>query len=326
MVDQNSPWDQGEVLNLEEVERASRKEYERLLAQRLSLRFYHRIIRRTSLVLNLVAPCSRLAFRLYWLGLFISVHRRFPRRQRLYTDMLYFQAIGSELLKPLRVETTDKFTAKNYIARKLGAEFAVPTLAILNSPQEVDAYQFPDNCVIKPTHGCGFVIRRRDGNGFNKSKVKAWFDMSYFTPSKELNYRDLVPRVIVEPYALGQFRPMECKLFFCDGHPLFVQMFDYAQQVSRRHVREYTMDWQPIDMKFEDRIVLLPCPQPECFDAMKDIGCKIAEDFEGIVRVDFYYHGARFRIGEITNLPSGVRTRVPNLSVEREFSKRIGLH
>lgn len=97
-------------------------------------------------------PYNRAGDRLITLWQFVYAHKRFPNSSNGFNDVLYRIKTTDEILEPLRVFVTDKELAKLFIAATIGPEYPVPTLAVLKSPEEIDAYDFPDNCCIKPTH------------------------------------------------------------------------------------------------------------------------------------------------------------------------------
>src|SRR5262245_1630777 len=124
-----------------------------------------------------------------------KAHQRWPRRRNaLYSDALHWLKIGGALSDPLRVLTTDKLLAKLYIDAVAGPGAAVPTLHVLESPEEVERFEFPSDCVIKPTHLCGRIQIRRDGATIDKKKIASWLDMNYYRVTRERNYRELRPR------------------------------------------------------------------------------------------------------------------------------------
>ena len=50
---------------------------------------------------------------------------------------------------------------KKYVRQTVGDEYNVPTIAVLRSPEEVDTFDFPARCCIKPTHASTHVMPAR---------------------------------------------------------------------------------------------------------------------------------------------------------------------
>ncbi|MEO1563647.1 MAG: ATP-grasp fold amidoligase family protein [Pseudomonadota bacterium] len=308
---------------LDEVLQASKAHVD-ALAKLKPRRFpWHRIVLPFGRWLYRHYPNGTLTNRIYWLGLFVSVHRRFPRRDRFLSDVLFRQAVSGELDKSLRRMVTDKYESKAYVNEKLGEERAVPTFAVLSSMEEVEAYEFPNRCVVKPTVNWKRVFLRLDGEQIPYHEFAQWLRHDFFLDTRETNYKDHPLRLVVEEFALGQQDPKEIKILYFDGKLMYFRVFDFVPDYPERHSREYDRHWQPLDLTVDARLLQVDLEKPVLLDEMAEAGAKIAEDFSGIVRVDFYYDDHDWKIGEITNLPTGVVTRIPNLAVEREFAKRV---
>ena len=95
---------------------------------------------------------------------FLQTHHRFPlAKRRLINDELYRVKTGTEIENPLRVFTTDKEYVKKYVKTIVGDRHNVETIEILRSKADIDGYEFPKRCCIKPTHTSGKFIIRSDG-------------------------------------------------------------------------------------------------------------------------------------------------------------------
>ncbi|MBL6431749.1 MAG: hypothetical protein HPM95_13705 [Alphaproteobacteria bacterium] len=129
-------------------------------------------------------------------------------------DAIFAVKTSDEALDPLRVMTTDKEHAKSFLRTRVDACRILPTLAVLKTAEEVRSFAFPERCVIKPTHMSGQVIRRHNGEPLDLDRILQWLKMNYYRVWREANYRDLEPKIIVEPFAFDQSKPQEAK-FFC---------------------------------------------------------------------------------------------------------------
>ena len=124
----------------------------------------HRTIEKGLKPLSQLLPHNRAIDRLYHRLLFLWKHGRLPRRDALlWNDMWYRVKTTDEILDPLRVFVTDKEHVKSYVRQIAGDRYNVPTLAVLTTPRQVDEFEFPATCVIKPTHASHEVILRIDG-------------------------------------------------------------------------------------------------------------------------------------------------------------------
>ena len=180
-------------------------------------------------------PHNRFGDNLYHRLLFFKKHGRWPGNQMLWNDVWYRIKTGDEILDPLRVFVSDKEHVKQYVRETVGDEYNVPTFAVLRSPAEVDAYEFPARCCIKPTQASAQVILRVDGEPIDRVRIKNWFNINYYYRGREINYRALEPKVIVEPLIFDSTNVDDFKVFCWKGVPRFVQQdFDRHSNHTRK--------------------------------------------------------------------------------------------
>jgi hypothetical protein len=216
-------------------------------------------------------------------------------------DVCYFMKISGNLEDPLRVFVSDKELVKLFVAARVGAEFTVPTIAVLGSPEAVDEYEFPPTCVIKPTHLSGPVILRRDGAPISRPEIRDWFRQNHYQKARERNYLALRPKVIVEEFAFGLPHASDYKVLCWNGVPKLIEYVDRDATVPRASY--FTADWTflPYAVHFPLGRVIEP---PGSLPTMLDVARKLSRDFS-LMRVDFYTDGTRVAIGELTNVHGG---------------------
>src|SRR4051812_11969751 len=108
-------------------------------------------------------PYKRHYDNLYHRLLFLKKHHRWPGNRMLWNDVWFRIKTSGEILDPLRVYVSDKEHVKQYVREIVGDEHNVPTLGVLRSPEDVDAFDFPARCCIKPTQASAQVILRTAG-------------------------------------------------------------------------------------------------------------------------------------------------------------------
>jgi hypothetical protein len=234
---------------------------------------------------------------------FRRAHRRWPRRRdALYSDALHWLKVGGPLRDPLRVFTTDKLLAKLYVDAVAGASMAVPTLAVLESPEQVERFDFPSDCVIKPTHLCGRLEIRRGGSAVDRRKIASWFDMNYYRVTRERNYRELRPRAIVEPFALGEAPARDWCFFVVRGDVRKI-VVDHGEVVDGRSRRaRYTPEWRHIPVGAMGQAPAAPQQPPPNLEALCSLARALGAPFS-FLRVDLYTNGERIQVGELTHCP-----------------------
>lgn len=257
---------------------------------------------------------------LYALILFARVQRRKPSDEMLLNDFVFRLKTSPACIDPLRVMVTDKVLVKVFVRAMLGSAYNVPTLAILDTPQAVDAYDFPPACCIKPTHMSGEVILRTAAEAIETDKVKSWFSRNYYKDSRERQYRQLRPRVIVEPLIFGTAVANDYKIHCYRGRPRLIQI-DLDRHTGHKRAL-CTPEWRrltiPMTYPYYDGEVA----RPANLATMLAAASKLSAGFD-YVRVDLYSDGEKCLVGEITNTPGNACERFRNVAEERAVSRLI---
>lgn len=236
---------------------------------------------------------------------FLIHHQRLPTRKLLFNDVLFHIKI-KELTDPLRVFVTDKEHLKLYVKATVGDAFNVPTIAVLHSPAEVNAYEFPSSCCIKSTHASGHVIIRRNGEPIDKNTILSWFTMNFYRKKREANYKLLRPKIIVEPLIFDG-NPIDFKFFCFRGEPRMIQIDTDRHTDHRRLLLD--LDWtpQPYGLRFQNR-PSVHVPRPDNLSEMIELARALSKPFS-FVRIDLYSNGNKVIVGEITHCHGGANEK-----------------
>ncbi len=271
--------------------------------------------------LNRLLPRSRTGDRLVSYVDFRRKNKRFPKRRVMYNDAMYFLKTSRELLDPARVFVSDKEYVKLYIKATLGDEYNVPTLKILRSPEEVDAYDFPSVCCIKPTHSSGFVIFRSNNEPLDLDEIKRWFKLNYYDWGREANYRYLKPKVIVEPLIFSTKDPADYKVYCYNGAPKAIAVIQDRHTDHKNQLLD--VNWNALDYSIRYPRYQGEIEKPRNFDEMMEIATTLSKGFDGFIRVDLYSNGEEIKVGELTNLSGGAESIFLPASSEKEFSRLL---
>ncbi len=251
-------------------------------------------------------PQTETGDRLWSILYHVAKTGRPPRltRPRSYTDHNFARRLSEEMNSPLRRLISDKHCMKRFVAERAGVQYVVPTLAVLRTPEEIREFEFPDECVIKPTHMSGQIIVRRSGSEpVDRQRLCRWLKIDYSKRLRERNYRDLCGRVIVEPFVFGAaVSPSDFKVHCFGGEPKFIGVDLNRFQVHA--TRLYTPSWLPLNMRYGRLALGSTVPRPPNLAALLDVCRKVAGGFD-YIRADVYVHGTSIKIGELTNLPAG---------------------
>ena len=157
-----------------------------------------RLMRWLHLASIYLVPTTRWGDHLISFLRFVRHNRRLPNQPNGYNDRFYRLKVTDEILNPLRVFVSDKEFVKLFIRGALGEDRSATTYAVLKTPEEIEAYDFPPDCVVKPTHASQRVIFRQHGSDIDREEIKSWLSLDYYRISREANYKPLQPKVIVE--------------------------------------------------------------------------------------------------------------------------------
>jgi hypothetical protein len=227
---------------------------------------------------------------------------------------------SDEIEDPLRVFVSDKENVKEYVREIIGDEYNVPTIAVLRSPAEVDAFDFPPRCAIKPTHASQAVCLRLDGEPIDRERIKSWFKLNYYYAGRERNYRSLRPKVIVEPLIFDTADVEDFKIFCWHGVPKFVMV-----DIDRRgnHTRKiYDPQWNEQDFSMTYPRASGVLPKPATLGEMLEVAESLSTAFS-FVRIDLYTDGNRVLVGEVTNCSANASAPFLPPTAEKSASERM---
>ena len=74
--------------------------------------------------------------------------------------------------KPEYVTMVDKYSVKNYVARKIGKEYVIPTLGVWERFDDIEFDKLPKRFVLKCTHDSGGLVICKNKSTFNKNIAK----------------------------------------------------------------------------------------------------------------------------------------------------------
>ena len=247
-------------------------------------------------------PKNRVGDRIFSLITFIKAHKRFPKDELLFNDVLFKIKTSSEILDPLRVLVSDKEFLKSYVKAVAGDQYNVPTYSILRSKESVFLYDFPDRCVVKPTHSSGKVIIKLDNAPLNLEEIKYWFDHNYYQYSREANYKDLQPKVIIEPLVFDKINNDTYHLFCVNGSVRVIQV-NKNYLIDRESIFLDT-GWNDLGFTMAVKKLRVHPKIPNNFSVMVELAEKLSAPFS-FIRVDLYSNGEQCFVGELTNCDGG---------------------
>lgn len=255
--------------------------FNRFFSDRVYLKLFYRL--KMGRRLNLTNP-KRFSEKLQWLKLY--------DRKPEYTKMV------------------DKITAKEFVAKKIGNQYIIPTLGTWSRFEEIDFDMLPNKFVLKTNNGGGSsgVIICKDKTLLDKKTAKQKLDNSLkqniYQFLREWPYKDVEPKILAEEL-LEDFGPhglMDYKVFCCEGEPRMVKVnYDVATDY---HVSWYDLDWNKIEGTtiFDPIDNSVDIARPALLDELLDKS-RILSKGTHFLRVDFYCVNGGLRFGELTFFP-----------------------
>ena len=267
------------------------KKYLRKCFKKIIYLFYH--------ILNAIVPHNKVGDKFFLLILFIIRLRRLPTKKYIFNDFFFQIKTSKTILEPLRVFISDKEFVKIYIKALVGDKYNVPTIAVLKTENQVDIFNYPLNCCIKPTHSTGKVIFRKNGEYLDTKKIKKWFSINSYNIGRALNYKELTPKVIIEPIIFNNSEIEDYKFFCFNGEPKFIQV-DIDR--NKKHTRKfYDCKWKELNFSIlypkSNKILIKPIN----LDEMIEVARNLSKNFS-LIRIDMYNNGTHLYVGEITNI------------------------
>ena len=251
---------------------------------------------------------------------FFYFHKRLPSKKNLFSNVLFRLRIKS-LSDPLRVFITDKEYLKIFVKSIIGEKYNVPTLAIIRKPEEIVNFKFPQNCCIKPTHLSGKVIfYKKKLSNLDHQEIIKWFNENHYSKSRELNYKTLTPKVIIEPIIFNDKNLIDYKFFCYKGTVKLIQV-DLNRYTN--HTRKlFDEKWNDLQCSVGYSYSHYDQKKPKNLQRMIKISQQLASFFD-FVRVDLYSNGSQIFVGEITNCHGGSFERFYPLEAEEKISTRV---
>lgn len=207
---------------------------------------------------------------------------------------------------PIYPRLTDKIEARAVVDELLGAgsadRYMVPLLAVADRFEDLDPALMQRGVIIKASHGSGWNQIVRPGSQADwdtaRKRAKYWLARVYGLNHFEWAYRELTPRLLVEPLLpeRSDRRTLDLKIYVYDGVIHYHMQEDNRCDPVKFSVHSETFDyvemtWAGIDPY--DFVV------PDGMAEIQDVARALAAGFDTL-RVDFLVTEDRWYLGELT--------------------------
>jgi hypothetical protein len=261
-------------------------------------------------------------------GTFINFRHPKTLNEKLQWKKLYGYA-------PIHTTIADKLQAREYVHNIVGAQYLVPLYQVLENGSQLDLSILPGSFVLKASHSSGLVRFIRDKSAENESELRAlvggWMRESHYYETKERQYRDIKPLVLVEELLTDDAGniPLDYKLHCFNGKVEIIQVDIDRFGDHRRNL--YDAKWNLLPFTWSPwgkqgprypngRVV----EKPRGLAQMMSIAETLSREFD-YIRVDLYYLRDHIYFGELTLHMEGGWGRFCPGSYDAYYGQRLEL-
>ena len=231
--------------------------------------------------------------------------------------------------KPIYTVMVDKYTAKKYVAKKIGKEYIIPTLGVWDRFDDIDFDMLPNQFVLKCTHDSGGLVICRDKSKFDKKlarkKITASLKRNYYYFGREWPYKNIKPRIIAEKYMQNNSEEnlTDYKFFCFNGEPRIMYI---SKDNSQNPTTDFfDMNYNLLNIRMKDPNSEQPPEKPEQFDKMIGLAKIISQNIPHL-RVDFYIVKGSIFVGELTFFHNSGFTPIRPYKWDLKLGKWIDLN
>lgn len=209
---------------------------------------------------------------------------------------------------PLKTVLADKYLVRDWVKGKIGEAYLIPLLGVWDQAAAIDFDALPDRFALKCNHGSGWNIIVHDKARLDREQTKkqldTWMKKNFaYEAGFELQYRDIVPKIIAEEYIEnrgGEIYDYKCYCFH--GKVFYIQFI--SDRRSGMKLGYFDRDWNLQPFVNNHPQIDFDVPKPDNLDELISLAQTLAEGFP-FVRVDFYrLNDGTLKFGEMTFSPA----------------------
>ena len=231
-------------------------------------------------------------------------------------------------ITPRILKLTDKYLVREWVKEYIGEQYLIPLLGVWDRFEDIDIDKLPNSFVLKCNHGSGWNDIVKDKNKWNyeetKCKFDKWMNLNFaYMAGYELQYKDIVPKIIAEQYIEDINGKCDDYKFLCFNGKVAYFWIDTERvkdhrrdifDVSGKHVNGM------IGYANADSIPELPSNINE----MIKLAEKLSEGFPH-VRVDLYSIGQKIYFGEMTFTSGNGMEKIEPIELEEHLGCLFGI-
>ena len=204
----------------------------------------------------------------------------------------------------------DKIAVKEYVSKKIGEQYIIPTIRVWHSPKEIDFDSLPDKYVLKCNHNSGGLCICKDKQKFNIRKARKTLEKgmkyNFYLLGREWPYKNVPRKIFAEQYLENSESGglTDYKIHCFNGKPKFVLVCQDRFAETGLTEDFFTIDWEHMEVKRPNHNnSKLPISKPDKLEEMLSIAEKLSNGIP-FVRVDLYFVEGNIFFSELTFFPA----------------------
>lgn len=254
---------------------------------------------------------------------------RFQKPMNWDNPMTYNEKLNWEKIfvrDERKTRLADKYLVREWVKEKIGEDYQTRIYGVWDKAEDIDFSMLPNKFVLKVNNGSARNIIITDKNQLDEEKVcgqlKEWLGKNFYYTNFEIQYKDIVPKIICEEYLEGVAENLYDYDVFCfHGEPKYIWCISGSHRKGCK-ASFYDLNWNKQPFSYGYPLDEEDAPRPENLDKMLELSRVLSKDFKH-ARVDWYQypagkHGILF--SEITFTTwSGMKHFVPE-----EYDRILG--
>lgn len=223
---------------------------------------------------------------------------------------------------------TDKLAVREWIKEKIGEEYLIPLIGAWDKFDDIEIEKLPKCFVLKCNHGCAWNEIVTDKLNWDvqsaKKKFDRWINTNYaFRGGLQLQYKDIVPKIIAEEYMENEAGDLYDYKFWCfNGKVEFIMFLSERKKGLR--MNNYDRNWNLLPFftgnYLNNKRKIKP---PKKLEEMIALAENLSEGFR-YVRVDLYLlNDGSIKFGEMTFTPRNGVCKWSNSDIDRYLGSLI---
>lgn len=205
---------------------------------------------------------------------------------------------------PLKTLLSDKYKVREWVQEQIGNKYLNRLLGVWDDVESINWEELPKQFVLKATHGSGWNIIVNDKEKLNielcKKEMCRWLEKNWaYMAGLELQYKDIIPRIIAEEYIENVPGDLyDYKIFCFHGRAKFIWFVKGRNNLVESAI--YDLNWHRLNITYKFPMCKKAISRPGHLNEMIQLAERLAADFAH-VRVDFYVlNNGTIRFGEMT--------------------------